>query len=250
MKPSLYILVFGLILLIGAACRKSEPKEESFALGTILVELNLHENVIRKSEALAGNFTCDAVKTYIETKGHTLDFVVYNSGTLRYDHEKRPTGIFPAGIFYNTDVSEIYPFENTLSIVTMSGAQIKEMFERSVAQYPNAKGPFLQVSQGLSVFIDTLKSPQLINLEGTAIVSAGSRIDNIQLNGVDIDPSAFYKVGMPEFIAAGNDGFVTMLNLSESNKLHLGELETNAITDYVILNSPVNVIFSNRLVFI
>lgn len=230
-------------------CRKSEPVEESTALGILSVDLDANKKVIRTNEALIGNFICDAVYDYLSKNGHPVDLVIYNSGAFRFDPDKRPTGIYSAGTIYNTDVDEMLPFGDVLTIVELSGQQLYEVFERSAAQLPEAKGPFLQVSLGFQVIIDTMGTAQLINLDETQIVQQGERIVKLKLNEHEIELNNTYTVGMPGFLANGNDGYVSIKNTNDSKKLYLDDVETNAVTDFIIINTPVNVVFSNRIVY-
>lgn len=242
-------IVYLLLFILLANCRKSEPVEDAIALGIINTPLDANKNLIRKNEALIGNFICDAAMEYYINKGYPIDLVIFNSGAFRFDPLKRPSGIYPAGTFYNTDINEMLPFGNTFCVIELTGQQLYEMFERSVAQLPDAKGPFLQVSSGFQITIDTLGTPQLINLEETEIVQQGNRIINLRLLENDINVNSTYKIGMTDFVANGNDGYVTLKNLSSDKKLFLEDQETNAVTDYLILHSPVDVYISNRIVF-
>lgn len=244
------ILMIGILIAsLLAGCRKSNPEPEEIILGELAVDLNANENVVRKREAKYGNFVCDAIDYYINYKGYAFDFVVYNGGGLRFNPESRPDGIYHAGKLSNVDLDEMLPFGNAHVIVTMTGEEIKIMFERGIAQYPLAKGPFLQLSNQVEVTYDTLAQPQLLNIDQTAISTPGARVTGIKIEGIDIDPIAEYRVIVNNFLAEGNDGFVVFNSIPDAKKEYIDGYEVNALKEYVQVYSPVIVDLTNRIIF-
>lgn len=242
-----FILLTSLMMIF--SCRKDENVPTKTALGTITVDLNAIENVVRKKESLIGNMICDAIKVNIESKGKSVDFVMVNSGSIRYSKTKRPTGIYPSGIFTAEMVDEMMPFGDATVLVKISGKELRSVLERAVAQYPLTKGPFMQLSKEITISIDTNQSPQIINIDETAIINPGNRIQSVKIHTVNLDSTTVYTVAFPSFIAEGNDGFVTLKNISSSLKENLQENQSNAIKEYIILNSPVTPVLENRIVF-
>lgn len=246
--------LFILILAIGIfipfnSCYKKKRSAEPTIIGTLAVDLDANHIAIRKKEALIGNVICDALKSYYENKSKAVDFVIINSGSIRYSSSKRPSGIYLAGDFSAELADEMLPFGNTAVITRVTGKQLKEIFERSVAKYPLAKGNFLQVSKEVKILIDTTQTSQVLNVENTAIVTNGSRIVSIKINNKEYDDLMVYKVGISDFLADGNDGYVTFKSVSSSLKEFIGEDITNALKEYVITNSPINPNFEGRIMF-
>lgn len=249
MKIKIYLILFS-VLLWNVACRKSDPEPEKIVLGQLLVDLNANENHIRKREALIGNFIADALFSYYTGEGIDIDFVLINSGSIRFDPVDRPAGIYPKGELSNLDLDEMLPFGNNSVIVKITGAELKQVFERSIAQYPEGKGPFMQVSKGFKVTYDTLQSPQLININQDQIVTPGFRVASIYLNEVQIDPNSSYTIITSDFIAEGNDGYVAFKNIPAERKVFLSEnYEVNALKDYVIVQQLIEPIIEQRIVF-
>lgn len=240
----LCILILSLI-----SCRKSDGKPTSTAIGSSDVDLTAKEAIIRKKEALLGNVISDALKLYYENKGEVIDFVLMNGGAIRYDAQLRPDGVYPKGTITVEMIEEMLPFGNTSAIVTVTGTQLKEMLERSVAQYPLAKGPFFQCSKEIKYKIDTLQSPQVINIEETQIVSSGNRIDSIYVNGIPYQATTEYKVLVSDYIAQGNDGYVTLRNIPDASKKYFSDNQTNAVKDYFLIHSPIKPVFEGRIYF-
>lgn len=126
-----------------------------------------------------GNLFADA---YMEgTEG--ADFAVINPGSLRQDHDKE--------ILTYGDIMSIFPFPNSLTQNTITGKQIKDMFEHSAT----LSNGVLQVSEELEVVIDMSKNE-------------GSRVLSIKLNNADIESDKLYKVNMNSFMSPGGDGFL------------------------------------------
>ncbi|MCE3278564.1 MAG: 5-Nucleotidase protein [Bacteroidetes bacterium] len=249
MKTVLKISSFILLLLLADACRKDEHLPEPTALGTVTVDMDARENVIRKKESVIGNLICDAIFNNVVSKGKLIDCAVVNAGSIRYSASKRPNGIYPSGIITAEMIDEMLPFGDPTVLIKLNGKDLKSVFERSVAQYPLTKGPFLQLSKELEITIDTNQSPQVINIEGTVIISPGNRITSVKIQEAMLDSNTVYTVAFPAFIADGNDGYVTLKNISSSMKENLQENQSNAIKEYIILNTPVTPLIENRIKF-
>jgi 2',3'-cyclic-nucleotide 2'-phosphodiesterase (5'-nucleotidase family) len=237
------------VTTVVVSCRKDEKPPEPTALGIITVDLDANDKVIRKKESLIGNMITDAIKKYIVSKGKPVDMVVVNSGSIRYKASSRPDGIYPAGTFTAEMVDEMLPFQDAPVLVTLTGRELKAVFERAVAQYPLLKGPFPQISEYVQISVDTNAAPQVINISETQIISPGNRIRSIKINEADIDSAGQYLVAFPSFIADGNDGFVTLKNLSSAQKENLIENQSNAVKEYIILKTPLRPELENRIVF-
>lgn len=249
MKAKKIIFIFMISTALLESCRKDEQPPSATPLGTITVDLNANNYAVRKKEALIGNLICDAVKKDIENKGKTVDFVFVNAGSIRFSAANRPSGIYKAGVFTSEMIDEMMPFGDATVIVKLTGAQLKEVLERSVSQYPLAKGLFLQMSKEINISIDTLQPAQIINIDGTAIVSPGSRIQSIKIKSVNYDPAAMYAAAFPDFIAEGNDGYVTLKNIAASMKDNLVENQSNGVKEYIIVNTPVTPVIEGRILF-
>ena len=246
MKKLLQLIFLTLLIF---SCRKSDEKPTNTEIGSSLVDLTAVETVIRKKESLLANFVCDALKESFEGKGEVIDFVLINAGNIRYNSQLRPDGIYKKEMLTAEMMDEILPFQNSSSIVQLTGSEIKIILERAVAQYPIAKGPFMQCSSGFSFRIDTLANPQLLNIDETVIQTNGQRIELMTLNGVTIVPTNIYKVLLSDYIAEGNDGFVTLKYLNLSLKRYFEDNQSSALKDYVLLNSPINPQLEGRIIF-
>ena len=221
-------------------------------LGELTVNMTAKKGVIRSQESLLGNFTADALFRYALNNEETIDFAMINGGNLRFNSDTRPDGIYLAGDWSSSMVSEILPFGNNMMIVTVTGEELKSICERSVADLPDFGGQFLHFSSQVVIEIDTSMSGQTIDdiNEPTTIVSNGSRIHSIKINGVEYDPIKNYKIIAPSYIAIGNDEFVALANISSSNRKDLGELMTASVEQYLINYSPLTPEIEGRIIFL
>lgn len=85
-----------------------------------------------------------------------------------------------------------YPTDG-LVVLGLTGAQIRQAFERSVSLYPLANSSFLQIS-GFEVTFNPAAAP---NRRVTSILAGGSRLDDTRT----------YNVAMPSTLARGAMGY-------------------------------------------
>ena len=107
----------------------------------------------------------------------------------------------PAGVlkssFKSGDLGGLLAFPTDEVVVsTLSGSQIRQALERSVALYPSPNHGFLQLS-GLVVTFSKKGSPN-------------KRIVSVTLSGVNLDDAKKYRVAMPGLLATGGLGYFTI----------------------------------------
>lgn len=113
------------------------------------------------------------------------DIAVTNGGGIRASILK---GDITVGSIYT-----VLPFDNTLVVIQVTGAQLKAALELSVTKYPAENGGFLQVA-GLKFTFDPSKP-------------AGQRVLDVTVKGQPLDLNKSYKVATNDFTAAGGDGY-------------------------------------------
>lgn len=231
------------------SCRRKNRQPEPNVIGNLVVDLDARTSVVRKREALIGNMIADALKSDFDGRNNPVNFALINSGGIRFSTTKRPDGIYRNGDFSAAMADEMLPFGNSNVIVTVTGTQLKEIFERSVARYPIAKGNFMQLSKEVKIVVDSTQTAQVLNIDETAIITHGYRILSIKINNIEFDSLAVYKVGLPDFIADGNDGYTTLKKLSSSLKEYIGEDIANILKEYVIINSTIEPKLEGRITF-
>lgn len=119
------------------------------------------------------------------------DIAFQNGGGLR-------AGL-PAGAVTMGDLYTVMPFDNTLQVVAMSGAQVRAALEHGLG---NEKFGRLQFA-GLRVTYDA-SQPE------------GRRVADVWLaDGSGLDPEAIYQVAVNDFLAAGGDDY-TMIKAAKA----------------------------------
>jgi 2',3'-cyclic-nucleotide 2'-phosphodiesterase (5'-nucleotidase family) len=237
--------------ILTAGCCKDDDSISGSVIGSTTVDLVARNDVVRAQENVLGNLASDAIAADAREKGFTIDFAVINGGSLRFDREKRPEGIYPAGDITSEMIDEILPFGNSSVVVDVTGLQLKEIFERSISEVERLRGQFLNVSTEVKVIYDLSKQAQVLNttVSPEVVSVAGQRVLSILLNGTEISETSTYKVVFPDFLADGNDGYVTLRNIPADKKKSVEELQVNELRDYVILNSPVSPKLEGRITF-
>ncbi len=115
----------------------------------------------------------------------------------------------------------VQPFGNTLTVMTLTGAQIKELLEQQ-ATGVNAQRPrILQPSAGFSY-------------TWAASAPAGERARNLRLIGSPVDPALSYRVVVNSFLADGGDGFTL---LTQGTERLGGALDLDAMVDFLRASS-------------
>lgn len=147
------------------------------------------------AESPLGSLVADALRTAAAS-----DFAFMNSGGIRAD--------LPAGEITYGDVFAVSPFDNYLSTVTLSGAEIVEALRLTST---GARG-ILQVS-GLRYTIDASKDAELPPDERDRVVSV------TLADGSPLEMDRLYTVAMPDFVAAGGDGTRPLFDRIPRNRI-------------------------------
>lgn len=189
-------------------------------VGQITATITRSQNAA--GESALGDVIADAQLAATDDAGTGQSKVAFmNPGGIRADLPFRaPNG----DVTYN-DLYTTQPFANSLVVKTFTGAQIDALLEQQFDNPSPGASRILQVSNGFTYTY-------------TASAPIGNRVDpaTIRINGMTVDPATNYRVTMNSFLATGGDGF-TVFNQG-TNQLG-GEVDIDALEDYVAANSPV-----------
>ena len=178
----------------------------------------------RGVESAAGNLVADAQLAGTADLGAQIAFM--NPGGVRSDLEFAQSGTEGDGIVTYGEAFTFQPFNNTMAVLPMTGAQIVSVLEEQC----NGR-PFLHlgVSDGF-----TYDLARVIE-DGTCVAVD---VTNAKLDGVAIDPLATYQVAANVFLADGGDGFSTFAEIDPNDRIP-GPQDIDALVDYLTANSPV-----------
>ncbi|WP_400996469.1 bifunctional metallophosphatase/5'-nucleotidase [Agromyces sp. GXQ0307] len=181
----------------------------------------------RGGESTLGNLVADVQLWALEADGtRDVDITFMNPGGLRADIDSGETTY--------REVANVQSFANTLVTLDLTGAQVKAILEEQW-QPAGASRPFLKlgVNEGLTYTYDPT-------------AAQGSRITEIFLDGVALDPAATYSVGANSFLASGGDNFVTFRD--GANKADSGKIDLEAMVDYFETFGTVSPDYAQRAV--
>jgi 5'-nucleotidase len=117
----------------------------------------------------------------------------------------------------------VQPFGNTVDAITLTGAQLEEVLEQ---QFPNPNRA--------STFILGTSDALRYSYDSTA--AYGSRISNVTVNGVALDPAGSYRVAANSFLMGGGDSFTAF---AAGTGHTTGPVDVDTAVTYFGAHSPV-----------
>jgi len=170
-------------------------------------------------ESPLGDVIADAQLAYTKASaGAQIAFM--NPGGIRQSliYGNSPGGEAPGQVTYG-EAFTVQPFNNLVVTQSFTGAQIKDVLEQQFVGFQGQTVQrFLQVSAGFSYTY-------------SASAPVGSKVSDIKLGGVAIDPAATYLVTTNDFLANGGDGFT---NLAKgAGRVTAPGFDIDALTSYL-----------------
>ncbi|WP_102127557.1 bifunctional metallophosphatase/5'-nucleotidase [Deinococcus planocerae] len=178
-------------------------------VGTTANGLNGAREVVRRRESTMANVLADAALDAAKNAGATVAFV--NGGGVRSSID--------AGPITFEEAITVQPFGNTLTVLDLTGAEIRQALEHGVATWSENKGQFLHVSRGMSYTFDPTRP-------------AGSRVTAVTVGGQPLVDTQTYTVAMNTFTAKGGDGFDVFKN-ARGRRLDTGTLDIDILVNYL-----------------
>jgi len=165
-------------------------------------------------ESPLGQLVADALLDSGRKFGAQIAFT--NTGGLRTSLDAGPGNVATAA-----QVQAPIPFGNEIVVLDLTGAQLVALLEGQWGGSEAEKRGLLQVSQGFSYAWDARRP-------------IGQRIarDSVRLNGAPIEDGASYRVAVYNFLADGNDGFVTFRQ--GGNRKSTGVRDVDALRNYLV----------------
>lgn len=122
------------------------------------------------------------------------------------------------------ELFSVQPFNNVMTVLTCTGAQIDALLEQQFKAAP-ASNTILQVSDGFTY-------------SWSASAALGSKVDigSILIDGTPISASATYRVAMNNFLAGGGDGFTVFTQCTDPLG---GEIDLDVLVTYFGVHTPV-----------
>lgn len=187
-------------------------------------------------ESQLGNWMADVVRTKAEA-----NVGMVNNGGIRLS--PIPKGEVTVGTIFN-----LMPFDNTITTVTMTGAQLKTVLEQAVQD--NGKG--IQVS-GIKFTYDTSKTSYKAAVTTSGGITAevpGNRIQSItrESDGTQVRPTDILTVAAPDFVGTGGDTFTEFIVPAiKDTYVDSHVLVRDALTDDITNKGKITVVMPNRI---
>ena len=199
-------------------------------VGAITADIN--RSTAPSGESPLGDVIADAQLAYTQTAGAQI--ALMNPGGIRDNlvYANSPGGEAPGQVTYG-ECFMVQPFNNLVATQTFTGAQLKEVLEQQFAGYAGQTVTrILQPSAGFTY-------------KYSASAALGSKVSDMAINGVPIDPAATYNVTTNDFLANGGDGFTRLT--AGTNRVTAPGFDIDALVAYIGAHSPVPPGPANRI---
>lgn len=192
----------------------AQPLEEirSKVVAQTDVEIGADRAVCRSQECAMGNLIADAMLARVKDQG--IEIAIQNGGGIR--------AAIDAGPVTMGEVLTVLPFQNTLSTFRVTGATILAALENGVSQVENGAGRFPQVA-GITFAFDKAQP-------------AGSRVSDVMVGGVALDPAKLYGVVSNNFVRGGGDGYQMFRDAQDA--YDFGPDLADVLAEYLVANAP------------
>ena len=183
----------------------------------------------RTEETTMGDLAADAICWQVtQAVGSAPDAVVLNGGAIRAS--------IKAGEIKLLDIHNVFPFNNQLCTVEVTGAQLLEALEAATQSSPDPMGAFPQV-YGIKYTLDTTVPYEKGELyPGTtynAPAAPGTRITIHEVAGKEFDSEATYTIATNEFVATGGDTYYCFAEAGAKTMVYVGYLDYEGILNYM-----------------
>jgi 5'-nucleotidase len=191
-------------------------------IGTITADITRAQNPA--GESSLGDLIADGQLDATSPAGFGEAVVAFqNPGGIRADLTFAPSGSEAPGEVTYGDAFAVQPFGNSLVTMTLTGAQIDTLLEQQFDNPTVGQMRILQVSRGFTY-------------SWSASAPTGSKVSDIEIDGVPVLDSETYRVTVNSFMAEGGDNFFVFKD--GTDRLG-GALDLDALEAYFIANSPV-----------
>lgn len=199
----------------------------------------------RASESTLGNLVANTLRDSLADLPDGAVIGVTNPGGLRSDlwdtqaefGDNAVPGMADGTISFS-QANAVLPFNNTMALVTLTGAQFTTLLEQQWQRDGDGNvpsRPYLQL--GLSDNVSYTYDPAL---------PEGSRVTSVTIDGQPLDEAAEYRIGTLSFLATGGDNFRVFTE--GADYVDTGLLDYEAWIDYLADNAPVSPSYAKHAV--
>ncbi|KAJ2963091.1 hypothetical protein NQZ79_g1800 [Umbelopsis isabellina] len=205
---------------------KTVSTKTAYAIGYTMTALDGRSSAVRTKETTLGNITSDLMMNAYNSRIGQVDAAFCCGGTFRSDKIHGP-GPVTIG-----DILDIFPYEDPVVVIKVTGQQLWDALENSVSEYPKQEGRFPQLAglriewnpsdepgrrlrkvycmkhskKGVSAFLKDRKSP--FEYEPAPIQSSKERY--APENMIPLDLNEVYWIATREYMSQGYDGYTAL----------------------------------------
>ena len=206
----------------------SEEMEKSLSKEVAVTDWDLSGDGYDKETNL-GDLAVDAIYWQAgQAFAVAPDAAILNGGGIRKSIE--------AGEILQKDIMDMFPFNNQICTVTVTGAELLEALEAATQLSPKPNGSFPQVSQiqyTLDMTVPYQKGALYPGSSYYAPAAPGSRVTITEVGGKPFDPEAAYTIATIDFIATGGDTYYCLAQAGAKTIVYAGYLDNEALTNYM-----------------
>ena len=166
----------------------------------------------RTEETNLGDFATDALLWYAQTYlDENTAAAITNGGGIR--------ATIPVGDISLKTMNTVFPFNNTVVTLDLTGQQILETLEAATCTTPTALGAFPQVA-GIEYTVNIAK-PYIKGEEYNTYfkpAAAGTRVTDVTIGGEPLDLDKTYTICTNDFLTQGGDTYYTFKDAHASMK--------------------------------
>ncbi len=167
-----------------------------------------------KPQSPLSNYTADIlVRAGRDKTQKPVSIAVVNNGGLRASINKGDVTV--------EDIFKVFPFENELVVLSLSGTDVMEFFKRMAAIG----------GEGLA---------------GCELVVKDNKVQSLKIDGRPVDPNGEYWLATIDYLADGNSGMSVLLNAKE--RINVGERLRDVMLEYVEQDSVIQPELDERIV--
>lgn len=239
----------GLALLDKYRPLLETKRMESVARTQVLLEGD--KQATRFGESNLGNVVTEAFLKHmarvterdVKSSWSSVAAAIANGGGFRAPIDEQSTH----GVVTYEDVVNVIPFGNTMVLLNLTGAQLKQVVEHGVALHDPtgliSKGEFLQMA-GMRVAYDISRKPmdRVVNLQ---IFCTACRVPVFE----EVNPDKWYRIAAVSYIVNGGDNFDFKF-VKPQDRLDTGFEDVDIVVDYLNATSPVTMGHDGRITFV
>lgn len=225
-------------------------------VGTTTAPINSYFALVQDDPSI--QLVTNAQKWYVEKniQGTELDGLPVLSAGAPFKAGGRSGASYytdiPAGTIAVKNLSDLYIYPNTLNVVLLTGAEVKEWLERAAGQFnqidpaktdeqPLVNNSFptynYDVIDGVTYQIDVTE-PSKYDLKGALANPDANRIKNLQYNGQPIDPEQKFLVATNNYRASGGGSFPGLTG--KNIVINSPDENRNVVLQYIVDQKTIN----------